>query len=94
MPLQTATDLAALMDSNDADLVTLADGSTLNGHLTQGYSESLDIPGRRPILVAITSQVSGVSIGDTVDIEDYLFTVQHIEQTDTLSRLFLEKRAA
>lgn len=93
MPIETATDLAAMMDVNEfADTVTKADGSTFLGYFHQGYRDSLDIPGRQPVLLCIGADVSAVSIGDPLDVETYFFTVQHIEQGDRLTRLFLEKR--
>lgn len=93
MLIETATDLAAMMDLNEfADTVTQADGSTFKAYFHHSYSESLDIPGRRPVLLAIRDDVSAVSIGDQLDVETYYFTVQHIEQGDRVTRLFLETR--
>jgi len=93
MPIETAIDLASMMDTRDfGDTVTLADGCTFAAHFYRGYSESLDIPGRRPALQCISAQVVGVSVGDSLEVEDLPFTVGYIEQGDRLSTLFLEKR--
>jgi len=94
MPIETATDLAAMMDATAfADTVTLADGDTFLGYFHQGYSESLDIPGRRPALLCISADVVAVSVGSTLEVESLTFTVQHIEQGDRTTKLFLEKRS-
>ena len=93
MTLITATDLAGMIDTRDADTFVRADGSTFLGHLTQGYAESLDLPGRRPVVLALNSAVDDVvAVGDTLDLYSYAWTVQHIEQGQHLSRLFLEVR--
>ncbi len=42
------------------------------------------------MLLCISAQVGGVSIGTALEVEDYNFTVQHIEKGDRLTRLFLE----
>lgn len=92
MPIETATDLAAMMDLNEfAELVTLADTSTFKAYFHYGYAESLGIDGRRPILLAISADVVAVVVGAAVTVGGVAYTVQGIEPGDRTSRLFLEK---
>lgn len=92
MTIETAADLDAMMDVNDfADTVTLADGSTFLAFFHYGFAESLEINGRRPILLAISAAVSAVAVGASVTVAATTYTVQAIEQGDRTSRLFLEK---
>ncbi|WP_299077926.1 hypothetical protein [uncultured Paraglaciecola sp.] len=93
MAIETPADLASMMDDQDfADTVTLSDGCTFLAQFYQGYSESLDINGRRPALLCITAQVSGVSVGTLLTVKEQNYAVGAIEQGDRTSRLFLEKR--
>ncbi len=96
MPIETPADRRAMMDVNDFDdTVELADGCTFTAYFHQGYSESLDIPGRRPALLALGVDVvaAAVVVGTSITVAEYDFTVQHIEQGDKFSKLFLETRA-
>jgi hypothetical protein len=91
--IETTIDLEAMMDEHDfADTVTLSDGCTFLAHFHQGYSESLDINGRRPALLCITAQIVAVSVGSLLSVNTLNFSVGAIEPGDRTSILLLELR--
>ena len=61
----------------------IIDGSTIAGIFDREYAEALDIAGYGPAFLARTSDVSGVSRGDTATIGGQAYTVQGIEADGT-----------
>ena len=90
MSLATSQDLIALMDGQDfADNVTLSDGCEIVGFFHHGYSESLEMNGRRPMIIAVNESVDNVIEGDAVEVRSLDYIVQAIEPGDRMTRLIL-----
>jgi hypothetical protein len=96
MALETATDLAAMMDTEDAaEVATLADGCTFSGRFHQAFVESFDFNGRRPALLCITAQIPTVAVDTVLTINNNAgiataYRVAAIEKGDRTSVLMLE----
>lgn len=91
MVIETANDLASMMDVNEfADTVTKADESTFLGYFHQGYIESVDISGRRAALLCISADVVGISVGASLFVASTGYTVGAIEPGDRLTTMYLE----
>jgi len=89
---QVADDLDVFLNTDEfADEATIG-GETVNGIFDNEHTEVLDVSGTHPAFTCKTSDVSGVSQGDTVTINGTGYRVVSIKPDGTgMTTLVLEE---
>ncbi len=93
MPIETAQDLAAMMDENDSALpVSISGVVEFYAQLQSGYNVGLEVEGNATELLCISADVTEVSYGTALTVNAINYVVRSVAEGVNTTTFGLEKQ--